>query len=421
VSDRASQRRLELEVSVSGCRVGVLRGGPSATIRFVLDRDWVHAGQQPRLGWAYLVDPGPRDGGARLPAWFENLLPEVGSPLRRRVCEHHGLHEHDGPALLEVLGRDLPGAVVVRGAVDPDEGWDDDAESGVAFASRLRFSVAGMQPKLSMIRRDDDRFVLPARDELGDWFVKLAGPRYEELPLVEDATMRWARATGLDVPEHRLVPVDQLIDVDPSFVAGTTRAFAIQRFDRIAGERIHQEDLAQALEVHPYDKYGGTGRLAVSYDSLTRLVADACGDEARGDMIERLAFTIACGNDDAHLKNWSFQWPHGEARPRLSPCYDFVATVSWPEFGWSADTEPELALPFARSKRLVDLDAARVASFAQRARAPDSVDVFMAALERAQTAWRDLEAEVPDRMRSALQEHWARVPVLRALGGLTPS
>jgi serine/threonine-protein kinase HipA len=354
-----------------------------------------------------------------LPAWFENLLPEAGSPLRRRVCEHHGLHEYDGPALLEVLGRDLPGAVEIRGAVDPDADERGDAGDGVSFASRLRFSVAGMQPKLSMIRRDDDRFVLPARDELGDWFVKLAGPRYGDLPLVEDATMSWARAVGLDVPTHRLVPVEQLVDVDSTFLAGTTTAFAIQRFDRAANQRIHQEDLAQALEIHPYDKYGGPGRLAVSYDSLTRLVTDACGDEGRSEMIERVAFVIACGNDDAHLKNWSFRWLPDNARPRLSPCYDLVATVSWPELGWGTESEPELALPFARSKRLVDLDTARVRLFAQRVRAVDGEERFMEALERARQAWREREAEAPERMRTGLREHWARVPVLRTLGGLT--
>jgi serine/threonine-protein kinase HipA len=349
---------------------------------------------------------------------------DVESPLRRRICQHHGLHEHDGPALLEVLGRDLRGAVEVRGAVDPDDAEGEAASDGT-FAGRLRFSVAGMQPKLSMIRRADDRWVLPARDELGDWHVKLAGPHCGELPIVESATMSWARATGLDVPIHRPVPVEHLVDVDPGFAAGTVTAFAIQRFDRVAGRRIHQEDFqedfAQVLEIQPYDRYGGVGRLAVSYDSLTRLVSDACGEGARSEFIERVAFMVACGNKDMHLKNWSFQWLPGQARPRLSPCYDLVATVSWPEFGWGNEPELELALPFAGSKRLNDLDDARVTLFARRAGAPDGTKSFMDVLERAKQTWRDREADAPDRMRAALREHWDRVPVLRAFGGLAPS
>lgn len=419
MNERASDRRLDLEVLVSACRVGALRGGPGRRVRFEPDARWIASRQQPRLGWAFLVDPGARDGGSRLPGWFENLLPELDSPLRRRICDHHGLHLHDGPALLEALGRDLPGAVEVRGAVEPDEDEPEEPSDPAAFAGRLRFSVAGVQPKLSMIRRADDRWVLPAKGELGSWYVKLAGPRYEDLPLVEAATMSWARTAGFDVPTHRLVPVEELVGVDASFLAGTVTAFAIERFDRVDGRRIHQEDFAQALEIQPYDKYGGPGRLAVSYDSLTRLVADACGEEARDEMIDRVAFMVASGNDDAHLKNWSFQWLEGQARPRLSPCYDLVATVSWPEFGWGGDAEPELALPFARSKRFVDLDASRVQAFARRARAPHGAERFMAALERARQAWLEREADAPERMRAALREHWSRVPVLRSVGGMT--
>ena len=82
MNERASERRLELEVLVSNQRVGVLRGGPGSTVRFIPDRTWVGEGQRPRLGWAFLGDPAPRDGGTRLPAWFENLLPELeGKPL----------------------------------------------------------------------------------------------------------------------------------------------------------------------------------------------------------------------------------------------------------------------------------------------------------------------------------------------------
>ena len=413
----ASPRVLELEVSLLGCRVGVLRGALARKVRFIPDPAWIQRGQRPRLGWAFLVDPKLRESMTQLPAWFENLLPEQGNPLRRRVCKHHGLHDHDSPALLEVLGRDLPGAVEIRGTVEPDEEEPDENGSDHSFAGRLRFSVAGVQPKLSMIRHGD-RWVVPAKDEIGDWYVKLAGSEYDDLPAVEAATMSWAHAAGLEVPVHRLVPIEELIDVDETFLGGAAMAFAIERFDRVGGVRIHQEDFAQALDIQPYDKYGGLGRLAVSYDSLTRLVADACGDDARDIFIERLAFMVARGDHDAHLKNWSFQWPADELRARLSPCYDLVATISWPEFGWSAEQPPDLALPFARSRSLVDLDAARLRLFAAQAKAPDAESRFMAALERAKQAWATLEPQAPERMRGAVHEHWERVPVLRSLGGL---
>jgi serine/threonine-protein kinase HipA len=415
----ASDRRVELEVLLSGHRVGALCGVPTRRIRFVPDPQWLRGGQRPRLGWAFLVDPRLRESYTLLPAWFENLLPERGSPLRRRVCDHHGLHEHDSPALLEVLGRDLPGAVEVRGIVEPDDGNGDAADSR-SFAGRLRFSVAGMQPKLSMIHRGG-RWMLPAHDEFGDWYVKFSDSEYPELPAVEAATMSWARAAGLDVPEHRLLSVDELVGVDEGFLGKSITAFAIERFDRKSRERIHQEDFAQALDFQPHDKYGGAGRLSVSYDSLARLVADACGDSARATFIERVAFMVACGDHDAHLKNWSFQWPADQLRPRLSPCYDLVATISWPEFDWTAKHEPEMALPLASSRKLADIDAARLGSFAAHSGAPDAVERFMAALERAKSVWPEQAPGAPERMRIGLREHWARVPVLRSLGGLEPA
>lgn len=412
----ATERKIELEVLLAGQRVGVLRGVPTRRVRFNPDPEWLQGGQRPRLGWTFLVDARLRDEPTLLPAWFENLLPERTNPLRRRVCEHHGLHEHDGPALLEVLGRDLPGAVEVRGLAEPDDDTEDDAATNVSsFAGRLRFSVAGMQPKLSMIRRRD-RWMLPAKDELGDWYVKFSGSEYAEVSAVEAATMSWARAAGLEIPDHRLISIDQLVGVDEGFMGTTMTAFAIERFDRTPGGRIHQEDFAQALNFQPYDKYGGTGRLCVSYDSLARLVADACGDAALATFIERVAFMVACGDHDAHLKNWSFQWPADQLRPRLSPCYDLVATVSWPEFDWSAEHEPETALPLGGSRRLADLDVERLRSFATTSRAPDAIDRFMAALERAKQAWPEQAPHAPERMRAGLYEHWRRVPVLRSLG-----
>src|SRR5262245_47077071 len=79
----------------------------------------------------------------------------------------------------------------------------------------------------------------------------------------------------------------------------------------------------------------------VGYDLLARLVLETCGPEDADEFIRRLAFVVASGNDDAHLKNWSFQWL-GSA-PRLSPAYDLVCSIAWDDFGWSGRARPTLA------------------------------------------------------------------------------
>lgn len=416
-----NRQRFEFEVVVGGSRVGVLRGGTSSRVRFIADSNWLEGGQYPRLGWCFLVDSQRRSSESRmLPAWFENLLPEVGSPLRKRVCAHFDIGEYDSPGLLGALGADLPGAVEVRGWADP-YGEESSEVSSVgqieSFAERLRFSVAGMQPKLSMALQND-RWILPAKKELGSWYVKFASGELADLPRVEYFTMQWARAVGLDVPEHQLIRRDALHGVEQSFLGSASFAFAVKRFDRDGNARIHQEDLAQALEIRPYDKYGGPGRLSVSYDSLARLVGDACGESGKNDYIKRVAFMVACGNNDAHLKNWSIQWLSGMARSRLSPCYDLVATVSWPQFGWGMDHEVELALPFAGRRSMADLDQSRVDMFLTRARASTGADLFRETLVQARDSWASMVADAPLAMAQGLVSHWERVPILRSLGGL---
>lgn len=106
------------EVWLSGQRVGLLQRSQHGLTRFVPDPSWEHGGQRPRLGLSFLRSPGPKQSGTGLPAWFENLLPDVGSALRGRLAAAHGVRPTDSLGLLSALGSDLPGAVEFR-PLDP--------------------------------------------------------------------------------------------------------------------------------------------------------------------------------------------------------------------------------------------------------------------------------------------------------------
>jgi serine/threonine-protein kinase HipA len=416
VTNPPPARRLALEVRVYGELVGHLHRDREARTRFSPDASWLSRGQRPPLGLALLAQPGPRLAGTGLPLWFDNLLPELGSALRGRICRQLNLRESDAPALLRAVGHDLPGAVEVSGDADEDES----SNSEPVPEGRLRFSLAGMQLKLSMLR-SDDRFALPARGQTGRWIVKIAGERLPELVEVEGATMAWARRAGFSVPRHQVLPAEALIGVDRTLIGQAPSVFAIERFDRQPeGSRVHQEDFAQALEIGASHKYGDTGPRRTSYDGLARLVRDASGPEAQGDFIERVAFVVASGNDDAHLKNWSFQWGR-DHRPRLAPCYDLVSTISWPEFGWQRTGGPSLALALGRSRRFANLDLERLERFVERAEAADGRARFLGALERARAEWPLVAESAPQRMREAVAEHWRAVPLLRYVGLLPRS
>jgi serine/threonine-protein kinase HipA len=409
-----------LLVSVSGVVVGELTRDRAGLVRFAPRAEWEQQGQRPRLGLTFLRDPRPRTAGTGLPPWFENLLPEAGSALRARLAGAHGLREANGFGLLQVLGRDLPGAVELSGG----EHAEPDPEPSVAVAeslegdvplSQLRFSLAGMQLKFSMSMLND-HLTLRTRAEGEAWIVKLPGIRYPELPRVESATMSWARNAGFDVPPQLVTPTEALHGIPAGWLEDAPEAYAVRRFDRRAdGSKVHLEDMCQALDLLPVHKYGSSGGQRVSHDGLLKFVVDVAGEEDGRELARRVGFVIASGNDDAHLKNWSWLWGHAD-RPRLSPCYDLVSTVSWAErHGWGRSGGPELALALGGERRFARMNSFVLDAHGSRSGCRWAAEEVMAGIERARDAWAASEGAMPELMRAALVEHWERVPLLRGV------
>lgn len=415
-----------LSVHLPGQRVGTLTRDRHGRVEWAPEPAWLATNQTPRLGLEFLRNPGVQVSGTGLPPWFENLLPEVGSALRERICRTHGLREADSLGLLTVLGQDLPGAVEVRPLGDHDPDLPSAPPTTDAAPTQAwRFSLAGMQIKLSM-RANGQRLTLPVRAESGEyWIVKIPGASYADLPQVEHATMNWAAAAGLPVPPVRVVATELLDGVPAGWVDQVRQAFAISRFDRRPdGTRIHHEDFCQALNLLPLFKYADAGQARPSYDTLLRLVNDLAGpDEARA-FAARLGFVIACGNDDAHLKNWSFCW--GAAlRPTLSPVYDYVSTVAWRDLhGWGTPKGPTLGLKLGGVREFRALNQAALERCAARAALPGApparwvIEAVEDGIRRARLAWPAVVAQAPPAMRRALVEHWETVPLLRAQGAL---
>ena len=415
-----SEKRLV--VSLPGREVGTLAQERSGLVRFTPESVWDRE-QEPRLGLDFLRTRGPRTHASELPSWFENLLPEPESELRRRLCARHGLRDGQSFALMRALGRDLIGAVELReenaasGAPEHDAAREDRSAEmlGDDDPSNRLSALTGMQLKFSM-SMVNERLTLPARGRGAQWIVKIARGDYEELAEVETATMSWARASGFDVPAHFQVPVSELDGIPEGWVSGVAPAFAIRRFDRREdGSRVHQEDLCQALALRPAEKYGD--RKGVTFDGAIRLVVDACGDDDGHEFARRIGFMIASGNTDAHLKNWSLLW--GErSRPTLTPCYDLVATISWREtLGWGRKEGPALALPLGGERLFRRLSRPILEACARRT-ATWVTDEILAGIERARNAWPDIRHLAPRRMSAALEEHWRSVPLLTHLGAL---
>ncbi|SEK96928.1 serine/threonine-protein kinase HipA [Stigmatella aurantiaca] len=394
-----------LIVRLGQVSVGLLEQLEEWEYRFSFDPLWLRAQERGVLGQLF-EDRKPHDIATtgHVPIWFSHLLPQ--GPLRRAVARQLAIDVEDEFDLLEFLGGDLPGAVVmVPGQPRLSQHPLPRPRSAPALAEKLKFSLAGAQWKLS-VRPGERGLTMPVRKgETGSWIAKFHDPTFKDLPRVEFATMRWAHLAGVAIPAFRQAQVSEFEELPEGIPTGDGTVFLIERFDRGAeGQRIHIEDLAQVLDRPPGEpQYGGR------YEHIAAVLSYAAPDDLRA-FCERLVFCVLCGNTDAHLKNWSLIYPDGRT-PRLSPAYDLISSVLYaPEF-----ISDELALSLNHSRRFEDVDVGSFRLLAEISRIPfDEVASWVRqATERVRTIWQKEAVHLPwtDVERQRLERHLARVPL----------
>lgn len=400
---------IDLEILLNDTPVARLSRGDDRLVRLTFHRSYVEATHRPILSLYYLgklrtpLDPEPR-----VPDFFANLLPDPDGPLRALIAAAASARDDQEMRLLAYLGDDLPGAVRVRASeLDDEAPYPLPAPSRHLDGPRLRFSLAGIQLKFSMMRAGKG-LTLPASGRGGDWIVKLPDAEFPGVPEAEYAAMEWARASGIDIPALELVTFAQLSGIPPlrGAHADASLCLAIRRFDRAeGGTRIHIEDCAQVFGRAPSQKYNEhltAGAPPIGYETLARAVAVYAPNDRR-ELVRRLIFMLLSGNADAHLKNWSFIYLDGR-RPRLAPAYDLVPTIVFPA------TSDRLALPF-----FGDTDFEAITPTTLERLAPQlslSVDEIRAwvreDIDRIMDAWSGVKGLDLD-VRHALTRHHARL------------
>ena len=410
------------DVVLHGRVVGTLRESDTGYVVFKFTESYRRTRQRDVLGQTFIdkLDDAHIGKQRELPPFFANLVPE--GELRPFLEEKLGIEHGDDLGLLETVGHDLPGAVEVRagpGAVrEPDE--DSESELAKAVSPRpltntneeLRFSLAGIQLKFSVIRAQE-KVTLPVSSERGDWIIKLDSLRFPGLVENEHAILSWAREAGFVVPACELIQTTRLHGLLGRYAKPEVNALLISRYDRKAGDRIHQEDFAQVINARPANKYGN-----ITYEELAFLVQNIISHSARDEFLRRLVFMIASGNSDAHLKNWSLVYPN-RRNAELAPLYDQVATVAW-----SDELEPVVALKLAGVRRFEHLSNETFTRFAERIGVvPEHVATLVdETLERLARAW--VRARKSEHWRlapaheQALRAHWQHTPLLAQLRGI---
>jgi serine/threonine-protein kinase HipA len=393
-----------LAVGLHNRRIGVINRISGDRYLFSFEPDYIEDTNRPTLSLSFKGQSGglvlpTRAVTARLPVFFSNLLPE--GHLREYLATRAGVKQHREFFLLAVLGSDLPGALTVTPidqTIQPraDHTSERDSHEGIPETA-LRFSLAGVQLKFSAIMEASGGLTIPAEGVGGSWIVKLPSSRFPSVPENEYAMLALARAVGIEVPQTRLIDVNEIRGLPTDAGAMEGKALAVQRFDRSdKAESIHMEDFAQVFGLYPADKYHHR-----SYANIASVLRAETGEAGTYEFFRRLVFSVLIGNGDMHLKNWSLLYPDGRT-PVLSPGYDFVATFPY-------IPHDSLALTFGGSRSLSDIGTDQVRRFAESARLAASplwrhvIDVA----DRTVAAWKQLAEKnlLLEKMRSAIGKH----------------
>ena len=333
-----------------------------------------------------------------------------------------------------------------------------------------QFSLAGAQPKTALLF-DGQRWGVPAGRTPTTHILKpttaefdghaenehlcLSLARKLGLPTVQTEVRRFEEVTAIVVTRYDRVDTAKLAasasarsaaataraaaaasNVDPESAARVAEAAAeaaaaaadaqvMAAFSKRAPiYRVHQEDLCQALGVHPSRKYqneGGPGPREII--SLIRAnVGGGSGDAIKEDLdtfVGMLIFNWLIGGTDAHAKNYSVLIG-GDGLVRLAPLYDVASIYAYPHID---PLKAKLAMKIGRQYRVRDIGRGEWREFAARTglQADDVIDRARSMAENLPDALADeiacakgdgLEHPVLDRLSEALIDRARRLAVV---------
>jgi serine/threonine-protein kinase HipA len=392
-----------LDVFLQAERVGqisLLRGERTL---FDFDDRYVEALHRRTLSQNFLSQFGEilthtRPVSTRLHPFFSNLLPE--GHLREYLAVQNHVNPQREFALIEALGEDLPGAVVIR--PQPD-GLHSSFEENPLKPKPFRFSLAGIQLKFSALMTQGGGLTIPVSGMGGTWIVKLPAANFHHVPENEYAMMTLAKQVGIDVPEMGLISLKEIEGLPDLGPLHGHQALGVKRFDRGPNHtRIHMEDFAQVYGLYPEQKYD-----KVSYTNMANRIWILCGEQGLVEYIRRLVFCILIGNGDMHLKNWSLLYPDGHT-PVLSPAYDLLSTVPY----LPGDN---LALSFVKTKQMHLCNKDLFQAFIEKAKLPKHLvlETVNKTVQDTKQNWARLKKEfaLDHNILAAIDNHMHSIPL----------
>jgi serine/threonine-protein kinase HipA len=308
------------------------------------------------------------------------LLPDNDFVLQRWGAQFH-VSARNVFGLIAEVGEDCAGAVqfvtperleALTGQTGQQVQW----LAGGDVASRLRalridassmraprdlgqFSLAGAQPKTALLF-DGQRWGVPSGRTPTTHILKPTTAEFDGHAENEHFCLSLARAAGLPTATTEVRKFEDIT------------AIVVTRYDRIGApvRRVHQEDMCQALGLHPSRKYqneGGPGPADII--ALLRSSVGGGAVPIRADIetfVRALLFNWLIGGTDAHAKNYSLLIGGGGIA-RLAPLYDVASILPY------AHIDPlkvKLAMRIGESYRLRDIGWRQWKAFAEKVRMP---------------------------------------------------
>jgi serine/threonine-protein kinase HipA len=277
--------------------------------------------------------------------FFAGILPEESK--REIIARNLGISARNDYAMLERIGGECAGAVmfVPAGGALPERNYNyrklsDKELAGIlrelpkrpllAGDEGIRLSLAGAQDKVAL-RIEGGEVSVPLGGAPSTHILKPAVERFEGVVYNEALCMKLAAEAGLPAEGVETRTVD---GIDFLVVERYDRNHRKAPDETSTLERLHQEDFCQALGIvseFKYQKEGGPS-LKECFGLLRDVSSAPVIDLIR--LLDAVIFNYLVGNNDAHGKNFSLLYKpieNGGRETRLSPLYDIVSTVYYPE------------------------------------------------------------------------------------------
>lgn len=287
--------------------------------------------------------------------FLDNLLPD-SEHMRHRLALAYNTSDASPFSLLTKAGGDLAGGLLLlpegkspwtgppllnpildRDLADRINSIKLDADAWLAPQTPARFSLAGTQGKFAMAQIE------------GDWYwsnetapsthiVKPGAPRLVGIEQAEIASLALAGRVGIKASSAQILQVED------------QQAFLVERFDRevqaksVYSQRLHAEDLAQAMGYGPDQKYN------ITFEQAFRKLSEVDSKGLLGrTFLDQVIFNTLIGNADAHAKNYSVLLRLETIT--LAPLYDAVPVGLYGEY----DQNLAMRIAGARQSQAVSL------------------------------------------------------------------